>query len=63
VFVMTATVVKVEQVVVGADGEIYRCEGAKRRLAYQRAVGNPVFSRLSIAPLPTPPHPIKDTTK
>lgn len=46
---MSDKVVQVEQVVIGSDGTVYRSESVKRRLAYQKSVGNPVWSRLAIA--------------
>jgi hypothetical protein len=51
-------IIEVEQVVIGSDGTVYRSENVKRRLAYQKSVGNKVWSRLAIAPkLPKAPTP------
>lgn len=53
---MSETVVQVERVVIGSDGEVYRSPAAKRLIEHRKATGQPVWARFGIAPV-RPPQP------
>ena len=48
-------VVKVERVVIGPYGDVYRAASAKRRLEQQKADGQQTWARLGIAPVAITP--------
>lgn len=57
---MSETVIPVEQVVVGPNGDVHRFPSAKRRVAYQASIGRKPRARLGIARVVPKPLPDED---